>query len=307
MLYFINKYSCVNSNIRIGVAGAVGILLILGAFYVSKNTTAQTQKSTGSIIAQKLLRESIEVKDDNNNGVPDWKEGLGGATFNTITAPSSTSPYAFDVKPYTPPTTLTGKFSEAFLQDYLQGKMQGKDFKDPTAFVNTAVKAIDTSTQSKKHTRAELILIPTTDESLRTYGNEIAGITQKNSTKSDPEMVILQEALQKNDPTILDKLKPIHDGYTQIIADTRVVRVPDTLAVAHVELLNAYEAILTDIIAMQMSFDDPLLALARVRNYEHDTQSLYDALKKIADVFTQNNIQYNQTEPGAFFYIFDAS
>ena len=289
------------------MAVAVGVLLILGAFYVSKNTTTQTQKSTGSIIAQKLLRESIEVKDDNNNSVPDWKEGLGGTAFDTITAPSSTSPYAFDAKPYTPPTSLTGKFSEAFLQDYLQGKMQGTDFKDPTAFVNTAVKAIDTSTQSKKHTRAELTLIPTTEESLRTYGNEIAGITQKNSTKSDSEMMILQDALQKNDVAILDKLQPIRNGYTQIIADTRVVPVPDTLAITHVELLNAYEAILTDIVAMQMSFDDPLLALARVRNYEHDAQSLYDALKKIADVFTQNNILYDKTEPGAFFYIFDAS
>lgn len=296
-----------NSNIRIGVAIVVGVLIILGAFYVNKNTTTQTQKSTGSIIAQKLLRESIEVKDDNNNGIPEWKEGLGDAAFDTITAPSSTSPYAFDVKPYTPPTSLTGKFSEAFLQDYLQGKMQGKDFNDSTEFVNTAVKAIDTNTQSKKHTRAELTLIPTTEESLRAYGNEIVSIMQKNSTKSDPEMVILQDALQKNDVTVLDKLKPIHDGYTQIIADTSVVDVPDALASTHIELLNAYESILTDIIAMQMSFDDPLLALARVRNYEHHAQSLYDTLKKIADVFTKHNIHYDKTEPGAFFYIFDAS
>lgn len=294
------------SNVRIGGAMVVGVLIILGALYMSTNTHSQSAKNSGNIFTQKSLRESIDVTDVNHDGIPDWKETLEKSAYEAITAPSSTSPYTFNTESYTAPTTLTGKFSEAFLQDYLEGKMKGQDFSDPTAFTNTAVAAIRASTQSKKHTRTELTIVATSEDAIRMYGNEVAEIMKKYSINNESEMVILQRAIETHNPSVLDNIKPIQTAYEHIIADSLIMNVPDKLAVTHIELLNALEAILTDVRAMQLSFTDPLYALARVNTYESDARALYTSLKKIADVLNEQNITYTQTEPGAFFYMFDA-
>ena len=82
------------------------------------------------------------------------------------------------------------------------------------------------------------------------------------------------------------------------------IAVPEPLVDAHVELLNAFEAILTDIEAMQVAFSDPLYALARIRNYENDGRALFTAFQNIALVLKANGAIYANDEDGAFFYLF---
>lgn len=292
----------VKGKFRIGGALVLGICIILGALYVGNKSVSGT---TGSVIvSQAPLREAIGIADSDGDGIQDWEESLQGKVFETIDTPTSTA-LTEDNESYAPPTTFTGKFSEAFFKDYLQGKIDGRDFTDPTAFIGTAVEAIEQNTQSKRHTRLELTLIQSDFESIHEYGNRVSEIMQMHSANTINEALILQNALTANDPKILEGLKPIRIAYTDIIEDTLRMEVPDAFAGRHVDLLNAYELILTDIEAMQVAFADPLFSLARVKSYEKDAQALYDALKAIAVLLDQNNATYANDEAGAFFYLFD--
>lgn len=287
--------------IRIGGSIGLGIFIILGALYVRANAPAQ---NTGSIVAaQAPERSYIDSKDSDGDGVKDWEEDLTTKAFETIATPSSTIQIGLDEE-YTPPTTLTGKFSEAFFKDYMEGKMQGQDFSDPTAFVGTAVKAINNNTQSKQHSRLELMIVLSTPDSLREYGNQIAEIIKKRSIKNKNEAAILQQALTANDSKILEQLAPIHAVYTNYISDTLSVGVPESIIQEHINLLNAYESILTDIEAMQVAFTDPLYSLARVKGYENDALTLTIALRDIAKILNMAGITYTDDESGSFFYLF---
>ena len=292
----------VKGSIRIGGAVALGLVIILGAFYVRNSAESDTQ--TGAVVvAEAPARTAVPVTDSDGDGIEDWKESLQEKFFETIEAPAGNTTQAAD-EPYEPPMTLTGKFSEAFLQDYLEAKMRGEDFSDPTAFVDRAVNAVDTNTQSVRHSRLELNVVPSDYESIHTYGNEVASIVLSHSVQNENEAVILQRALDANDPDLLEGLMPIRSVYENIIADSLHIDVPDALADEHVALLNAYEAVLADIKAMQVAFTDPLFALARVRGYEADARSLYEAFRALAQKLTGEGGSYLNDEPGAFLYRF---
>ena len=291
--------------IRIGGALAVGIVIILGAFYMKKD--AGTEQSTGAIVAtDTTTRSYIETADTNGNGTPDWEESLKSKVFETIDTPAPRLTLDVDAT-YTPPTTFTGKFSEAFFKDYMDGKIKGADYTNAdtnASFVSNAVKAIDQNTTSKTHSRLELTIIPTSDEAVRDYGNTIAAIIKVDSAQNENEAIILDRALKANDPELLKPLVPIRDAYTKMLADTLSVSVPESLTDQHIALLNAYEAILLDIEAMQVSFTDPLYSLARVKHYKEDATALFTALQSIAQVLKAADAAYENTEPGAFFYLF---
>ncbi len=297
------KRTIVKGTFRIGGALIIGILIVLGAFYVqSKNAT--TEAGGVAVVTEAPERGPIKTTDTDNDGTPDWEESLEARVMKTIETPTSTSDLTLD-ESYEPPTTFTGKFSEAFFEDYLKGKINGQDFSDPSAFVGTAVKAIEQNTQSKRHTRTELTIIPDSPEAIRTYGNRITEIMKLHSINNENEASILQRALTANDPSILTALAPIRQVYEGTIADSLLVEVPESLALSHVNLLNAYEAILTDIKAMQVAFTDPLYAFARTKEYEKDSEALFNALQNIALVLTREGATYTDDESGTFFYLFD--
>jgi len=290
----------VKSTYRIGGALALGIVIIFGAFYM-KDTISADQAGT-VVVSQAPLRTIIPVTDANSDGTPDWQNELGVRAFKTIEVPTSSTTKS--TEPYTPPTTLTGKFSEAFMQDYLEGKISGKDFSDPTAFIGTALQAIDANTQSKKHSQIELTIIPDSPEAIRNYGNQVADMLKSHAKQNENEAIILQRALAANDPELLKPLVPIREVYEATIPDMLAIPVPTSLVSAHLNLLNAFEAILTDVSAMQLAFSDPLFALARAKGYSEDSAQLLNGFKEVGTVLTSKGVTYANDESGAFFMIF---
>ena len=288
--------------VRIGGALGVGVVIILGALVA--NSVGNETPAGAVVVSKAPERQYIASQDSDGDGVKDWEENLQGKVFETIETPTSTS-FANVVEPYEPPTTFTGKFSEAFFQDYLQGKIDGEDFSDPSAFVGNAVTAIEQNTQSRKHSRNEFKIVSDSPEAIRAYGNTFAEIMNSSVVSVENEAVILQKALTANDPVLLEKLTPIRDAYTSYISQALVMEVPESFALLHVTALNAFESILTDVEAMQLAFTDPLYALARTKGYEADATALYDSLQKINQKLSENGVTYTNDEPGSFFYLFD--
>lgn len=283
-------------------------MVILGAFYVRAN---QQQTAAGAIVVtQAPVREYINTTDSDGDGVKDWEEDLQANLFEAIDPISDDA--STTSEPYEPPTTFTGKFSEAFLQDYLGSKMA---LGDPEAtltdeqklgMVGDAVKAIEANTKSKRYTQLDINIVPNDLESMRDYGNRITAIilAQPSPESKMSEVFILEEALKNNDPTRLAELDIIAAGYRTIIEETLRVNTPVAFVRAHLDLLNAYEAILTDIRAMRLAFDDPLLSLARVNKYKEDGEAMATSLQTISKLTIDNSVTYSRNETGAMLYQF---
>lgn len=289
---------------RIGGALLLGTLIILSAFWVRGRGGAS--ESGSIIVAPAPERTAITTRDSDGDGVEDWEENLVGRAFETISVSTST---AFldgeENEPYEKPTTLTGRFSEAFLQDYLEGKMRGADFSDPSALVGSAVSAIESSTKARRYTRLDIVRIPASPESVRAYGNELADVMRRHSIQNEPEAVVLQRALEADNPALLEPLREVVSVYERILRDALEMGVPESLTDEHLAFVNAISAIKMDAEAMLVSFTDPLYTLSRMRGYEADQEALYNALKGVADELVRNGANYQNDEPGAFFYFFE--
>jgi hypothetical protein len=300
----------VKGYIRIGGSLTLGIAVILGALYVRAHTDASPSGET-AVVAATPTRTYIEATDSDGDGIKDWEETLQARVFESIQTPTST-PTA-NAEPYVAPTTLTGKFSEAFLKGYLDDKMALDETEDPlsdegkAAFVNSAVAATEDQSQSKRYTQLEIIIEENdSPEALHAYGNTIAQIIMNHpvTRAEESETYILQKALETNDPSLLSALTPIKETYGAMVRDTRTVPTPKQLVRVHLELLNGYQAILTDIEAMQLAFVDPLYGLARINQYKGDALSTLHALEGIVSILSEHDVVYTQSEPGSFLYLF---
>ncbi len=293
-----------STNVRIGGATLVGVMIILGALYVQSKKEISAEEMTGSIVSAAPGRQIIPTTDSDGDGVEDWKAGLTDQIFKSIETPETTLALR-NSESYTPPTTFTGKFAEAFFTDYMDGKVSGEELQNKDALINNAINAIEESTQSKIYTRAEVIVVPDSMESLREYGNRVAEIIARQTGTGENELFILKRAVESNDPKALEKLAPIVSGYKKIITEIQLVPVPNTIVLSHLVLLNALEAVLADVLSIDMVFSDPLYTMARVKRHESDALALFESLKKIASLLITQGVSYAKDEPGSMIYTFN--
>jgi hypothetical protein len=283
----------------------MGVVLILGTFVLSRQSSIADEAASGTIVSSAPVRSYIETGDSDGDGVDDWQEALAAQVIDTIKLPSSTP--NGEAVAYVPPTTFTGKFAEALFTDYLSGKPGGEALppESKEKLVAQAVTSIQANTESKVYTLNDIVIVPDSDERFHDYGNEMAEIIQKYSIGNENEALILKRALETKNPKVLEELAPIRVVYERILADSLLVAAPESLASKHAALLSSYDAIRTDISAMEQVFTDPLLTLARIQAYEGDALQLYKNIKDIATILISNNVSYEKDEPGSLMYIID--
>ena len=283
----------------------MGMVLILGTFVFSRQSTTANESAQGTIVSSAPVRSYIETKDSDGDGVDDWQEALAAQIINTIELPSTTPKDTGE--PYEEPTTFTGKFAEALFTDYLSGKPGGESLDDEAKkkLVKNAVTSIQSNTGSKIFALRDIRIIPDSDEALKDYGNQIATIIMRSSIGNENELLILQRAVEKNSPDVLKDLIPIREVYERMLAESLLVPAPQSIAISHAALLSSYDAIRVDIGAMEQVFVDPLLSLSRIQTYENDARGLYNSIQDIKGTLIAKGVMYEKDEPGELIYILD--
>jgi hypothetical protein len=186
----------VKETIRIIGAILFGIILISGALFARSHTAHHSESSLTSVTTDSYK----ETKDSDNDGIPDWKEHLTENVFATIETPTTTI-LSTATSTYTSPTTFTGKFAEAFLEDYMSGKINTTNGSvDSATLIENAVTAIESTTGSKTYSPSDIQTIEDTKEAFREYGDALGAIIIAYPTEGKNEMYILQEALAAQDP-----------------------------------------------------------------------------------------------------------
>jgi hypothetical protein len=290
---------------RIGGSLALGIAVILGALYVRAHSDGASPQEA-AVVAESTTRSHIETTDSDGDGIMDWEESLQAHVFESIAVPTTTD--ASSTEPYVPPTTLTGKFSEAFLKGYLNEKIAKGDTNinltdaERADFINSAIAAAEQNTEVKHYTPVDIHIVPTSDESLRKYGNDIMNTIIKNPVKDINVFLILSKAIESNDPKILNEIKINEQIYKKVVADSLLIDVPEKLVETHIELLDSYEALQSDFAGMQLTFDDTLYSLMHVRRYGDDNIKMLAALRSIKKTLMEAGVFYDKNEIGSLFY-----
>ncbi len=293
------------SIFRVGGALLIGAALIGGAFYIEHNGIADSQAATSPalVVANDTVRSVQTSTDTDGDGMPDWEEELQNTDPLTFTTFASTTQATELEEEYTPPTTLTGKFSEQFLEDMLRtGAGREISEEEKLQVAQRAAQTIKGEIKDTLYTQAQMRIVLNNDlSSIRAYGNAISTIIEKYPAPKENEMVILQRAFQHEDSAILQSLSPIEQGYAAMIQELLQVEVPNVLAKEHTDFVNTLSMVRADIAAMQLAFEDPIPALMHTQRYQEDVRGLALTLLNFRDALEARGVVYTAEEPGYFF------
>jgi hypothetical protein len=260
---------------RIITAILLSMAIIAGALILRGDTattnTATVVNGEPILVTAAPKRTAIEINDSNNDGVPDWQEAL-----------QTTEPVAVsdETVPFLAPDTLTDKFALEFFEQMVRNENYGDFGKSPEEMVNNFSTTLTAQARDTLIERNDVIIgTNNTPETLAAYGEAAARIIINNDEDSDEnEAVILERALRDSNAAELAKLDAKINVYQVILKETLQLTAPSSVATEHLLIVNAYQAILADIIAMRNAFDDPMMALLRMKRYQEDVSGLNKAI-----------------------------
>lgn len=284
----------VDSRKRIAGAFIIGFFIVSGAFVMAKN---KVTKSSAVAVIPVIERQHIDISDRDKDGVPDWQDAL--LTEDPIIIATSTATY-------TPPTTVTGKFAVSFFKDFIHSKIYGVLGDSKEDLVKKTITQLKKEAVDELFTQDDIQVIANTDTpSLRVYGNQVAQIILDQEVATENELMILQDALDYNQPETLEKLSPIATAYGDVLLDLLALEVPPSYTQKHLDLLNALNAVLTDVRAMQNVDHDAMYALLRVKRYQDDALGLSNALTNLFNaLYFTDSVRWGAEEPTSRLIIF---
>src|SRR3989344_1766301 len=280
------------SKNRVIGAFAVGFAIVAGAYTISSFTKPTLSVPTPSVatVAAAPTRVAISVQDTNSDGIEDWRETFITPSQTIRKVTSTTTPFV--------PETITEQFGVNFFQDIV--RMKGYDgigrtkeqvlsdsINDLTALAKDKiidVRSIEVGTDSS-------------GQAVRTYTNAHADIILTyGKTGTRHELEVLDELLKTNNPEAAEELGIIATAYKNMSEQVQTLVVPPQLAKMHLDLINVYQALYFDILAMQGAITDPMVSLVRLQRYEDDAaglvyamENMYQAVLPYAKEFQRND------------------
>ena len=260
-------------NKKVLGATLVGGALVCGAFVLNNLRTAQAPLAANVLPVQKIDttlgdRNFIAVSDANNDGVEDWREEF--VVQAPIQLPASGTPVAF-----TMPTTVTDQVGIQVFESLLKNKANVQFNQSNEEIVGRTTDKVKNLAQDTLYTRESITVVPTEPVAIRRYANMMGqSLITNNVTDSEGELEIVFAALQTNRQEDLKKLEPLAEMYKKLRDDALAAPVPERFAEDHLNLINAYHAMYRNITDFQMIFDDPLVALLRIKRYQDDATAL---------------------------------
>ncbi len=267
-----------------------GTAIIAGALLLrdSADPLAEATVVNGEavVVTAAPKRSAIPINDSNNDGVADWQESLQKTEPIAVTENASSS---FDA-----PDTLTEQFALEFFEQMVRNESNGEFGKDPQAFVSAFNGALVNQASDEPLDRDDIRTTENNSPSTLTqYGEAVAVIMNRHDEESNEnEAVILERALRDGNAAELAKLNGKIQVYSNLLKDTVALQVPSRVAAEHLALLNAYQALLADISAMQNAFNDPMKALLRMKRYQDDATGLTTAIGNLYTALLTNGASW---------------
>jgi len=254
-------------------------------------------------LSQKSSWKNLEVKptstvDTNQQfaeiAESDWKKAFAIAT--TTNNPDTN----IDDKSL----TLTDRLGRDFFTKYVelrQSNLSTDNQSVTSAMSQTINSTVNSAPKPKTYTMANMVVTDVyNDSTLRSYGNNIGNIFVKSGPRADPTTVA-EEAMEKEDPTILEDLKPIINSYDKMTKMILATSVPRPLANYHLELINALSSMYFVSTGLQNLSTDPMQGIMALDRYVPARETISRALLNINNYFNKKEIYFSNLEPGFIF------
>lgn len=279
----------------------IAILLIGGSFvFVNyKNEHDKEEYIAKELTISNDLNESPQEVDTDGDGSKDWEEILVGTNPNDAKSkPSPTkSPTTADITKNKDSEKLEpiDLVSREFFARYMELRQIGAS-KDKLNQQDLAVKTagnIILETPVKYKIEIVLTKPDNGNTGVQQYGDEIGAIFKKNAVQARNEAVIARDSVQKEDPELLKEIDPSIASYKKTISELLKLRVPQTVAPLHLDLINGMNDFLFLAQSFRNSGVDPIKGLQAVAYYPVASKNFSDAVIAIKSYFKYLGIYEN--------------
>lgn len=281
---------------RIKGAILIGIALVVAALVFARQQSVPDAPlndyalEAPRIVNEPGLREYIPPTDTDGDGIPDWQELLDQTEPLAVASATTT---------FEAPDTLTEQFALDFFQSYMRNQSFGDFGQTPDDLIAEASDELVAQAQDELRTLEDITTIDSTPTTLRDHANAVAraidDATLPPGTRN--ELTILEDAVAQNNADVLTELEPIVRGYSGIITEMELTRVPNVMVKEHLDLLNTFVALRNDIAAFRFMFDDPMLALLRLRRYEDDVRGMATAYGNFFEAAREQGADLRPSDP----------
>lgn len=300
------------NNQKITGAFLVGFALVFGAYTLSNFGFKKTNQATSpgqlqqadndvyAVTSKPTTRPYIEVVDADQNGIEDWQEEFVPITPVIIDTTSTA------VASFTLPQTLTDQVGIQLFQSTLRAKGLGLVGPDKSQVVTETADILrNTAVKDVIYDSSSIRVIESSPTEIRTYANTIGQILISNNVPGvEGELVIMQRALQTEKPELLAKLNPIISMYKTMRDQTLATPVPRGFEKQHLDLINVYQAMYATLDGMKLAFEDPVVALLRIKRYQDDAAGLGNALQNVYMSLLPYSSLFTQDDPAFVFIAF---
>lgn len=301
-------------------------------FHSKNEQSAPTyqKEQVASVSSIKQLNE----KDSDNDGLKDWEEALWQTDPNNPDTDNDGTKDGEEIKENRNPLvagpddkiiiegnqtapsdneekiiTLTDAIGQTFIGELSVSKSNnGQVTRDEiNALVESVFGVLQNYSEEINKYSIENLQTSTnnTSEAVKTYANELAKILKKEFDPiPEDEMDIFNAALSQDDPARLEELKTLSVAYKNVSKTALTLKVPEELQGGHLAVVNSFDLISENLVAMGLVLTDPAAGYLGLQNYAKNIQTAYKALSNINKYLTNNAIVFNNDEPANIFAVY---
>ena len=314
----------------LAVVVIVGGVFLWNRWEKNKKDVLVFERESSGQDTVKILAETISRQDSDNDGLPDWEEALWKTDSHNPDTDGDGTLDGEEIKLDRDPTkkgpgdeleifrptggqpedvnggkanTLTGGLAQELFLQYIKAKGAGGGIIDDAAkneLLESVITQVRSEGEPKKHSLAEIKTSPdNTVARLNTYGNTLADtVLAHTSQVKENELIIVEQAIEKRDEKLLEKLSPIEYMYRDLIKSLLLIEIPSSQAQLHVNIINSYEGIMVAMQNMKLALQDPLNGAVGIIQYVNTLKSLQSYIILMRDYFLENKVYFDEGERG---------
>lgn len=277
--------------VALSVVGAFALVVFASKLADNPNVVPEEQKDFEANISTSTLVAITQKIIESNS---DWESVVASTTLVKNVGHDSTNT----------PLTATDIVARDLFAKYLAVKQGGGklDSKTEEELIQSVLTSTDLTPKYRMYTEGEIIIGPDDSTStIREYGNMVGEIMKRNTVSNTNPILIMQTALDKNDPNTLKQLDEKIIANKKVISDVLKLKVPPSALMIHKDFINASSNAVETLTSMKNVFTDPITAIFATSNFLNMSDNMKNSIDQSKQYFSKKGIVYEKTDTGYYF------
>lgn len=278
------------------ILAGTALITFVVAYTIRQETKKSATEQAKSV--EVVALDDLNNRDTDGDGVKDWEEALWGTDptmkdtrgdgvgdFATIEKRRTLLATANASGGSTGTTTVTDVFAQQFFSSVASLKQSGGFTQENVdALAQSAVTNLTVPADPTRYKIENLKTVPSTTENIAAFkaGIKKTSIGLSISTLGN-EVTLLSKAINKpKNPQLEKQMQTISSTYALLAERSSRLPVPETMANAYLDLLNAYYGLSIATAGLSLVYSDPVQSVQALSLHKTQTTKLLDAIAKVS-------------------------